>query len=156
MGRWESLIGRETMDRMDDFDELPSPSTASRKQDVLVGVLVWNMVATVAAWITFYEGPIYGGVTIVQAVGNSFATLLWCHLDAAERNEVLALGARILALLLGPLALIYYLPKTRGIRGGWTALGWALAYFFVLVIATSVVNIIVNLISDRIGLFTAK
>ena len=141
---------------MEVIDNRPPVDTVSRKRDVLVGVLVWNMVATVATWITMYEGPVYAGVTIVQAVGNSFATLLWCYLDAAERDEMLGVGTRLLALLLGPLALIYYLPKTRGLRGGWIALGWALGYFFVLVLATSVVNIIVNLISDRMGIFTAQ
>lgn len=138
---------------MEVIDNRPPVNTGWRKRDVLIGVLVWNLVGTVASWIAMYEGPVYAGVSIVQAVGNSVATLLWCHLDSAERKAELGPGLRLLALLLGPLVLFYYLPKTRGTKDGLKALARAGVLFAVLIVLTSVVNVVLALIDDRMGLF---
>ena len=138
---------------MEVIDNRPPLNTGWRKRDVLVGVLVWNLVGSIASWIAMYEGPVYAGVSIVQAVGNSVGTLLWCHLDAAERKAELGPGLRLLALLLGPLVLFYYLPKTRGTKDGLKALGRAGVLFAVLIVLTSVVNVVLALIDDRMGLF---
>ncbi|MEP7214576.1 MAG: hypothetical protein ABI791_15985 [Acidobacteriota bacterium] len=141
---------------MEVIDNRPPVHKGPRKRDVLVGVLVWNLVGTAAGWIAMYEGPVYGGVSIVQALGNSVATLVWCYIDAAERDFKLGPGVRLMALLLGPLALFYYLPISRGFKAGMTALGRAAVFFAVLILLTSVVNIILNLISDRMGLFAGQ
>ena len=138
---------------MEVIDNRPPVYTVTRKRDVLVGVLVWNLVATVATWIATGSGPVYDGVAIFQAVGNTVATLIWCHIDAIERGVTLGLGFRLLTILLGPLTLFYYLPQSRGFKEGMKALGRAVLLFLALIILTSLVNIILALVSDRMGLF---
>ncbi|HMJ08524.1 MAG TPA: hypothetical protein VK468_05940 [Pyrinomonadaceae bacterium] len=140
---------------MEVIDNRPPRFTVSRKRDVLVGVVVWNVVGTIASWIATGSGPVYSGVIIFQAVGNTVATLIWCHIDAAERGIKLGPGFRLLAILLGPLSLIYYLPRYHGFKPGLIALCRAFGFIVATIIFLTLVNVVLALISDRMGLFVA-
>jgi hypothetical protein len=143
------------MGAMDEMERVRSPYTVSNKRDVLFAALVWNVVATIAVWISTGDGPVYAGVAIFQTVGNSVATLVWCHIDAVEHGVTLGPGFRLLILLFGPLIFFYYMPKSRGFKGGVIAIGRACGFLVVLILVTSMVNIVLALISDRMGLFAA-
>ena len=138
---------------MEATGERPPAYTASKKRDVLIGALVWNAVGTIATWIATGAGPVYEGVAIVQAVGNAVATLLWCHIDAAEHDIKLGPGFRLLVIFLSPLALIYYLFRSRGFRQGLVAIARAIAFVFALAAMMVVIEIALAPVSDRMGVF---
>jgi hypothetical protein len=86
-------------------------------------------------------------------VGYVVALILWIHADARERNIPLSAGFRLAVIFLGLFTLTYYLFRSRGFKGGFISIGWLLLYFIALLVLSIIVNIVLALISDRLGMF---
>ena len=126
---------------------------ANNKRNVLIGILVLSVASNFAQWLAVVSEPLYSAVSILTAIGYTVGTLIWCHIDAQERNINLGPGFRILLIVLGPIALIYYLFKSRGFFRGFISLGWMTAFFVLILLLNMITSLILALISDRLGLF---
>jgi len=138
---------------METIDTAGAVYTVSKKRNVLIGVLIWNVAGTLAAWLAAPSMDLMSAISIFHAVGNTVATLVWCHIDARERNVILGPGFRLLTILLGPLTLLYYLPRSRGIKRGLIALCWATGFILLGLIVVTISNLLLALISDPFGIF---
>ena len=122
----------------------PNSSSMYRgsKRNVLLAMVVFTVAANFAAqW--FETNPSFNQiVTFFTAIGYGFLILLWCSLDSRERNENLGQGFRILLIVFGALALLFYLFKSRGFKKGLVSTGYALLFFLGLVIVGSITIII--------------
>jgi len=90
------------------------------------------------------HGPGDFAMTLVTALGSGVLVLLWCHYDSRQHNQPLGPGFRWLVILLGPLALLFYLFKSRGVKGAWPAIGAAVALLAGLVVMEAVVYALVT------------
>jgi hypothetical protein len=135
-----------------DIIESPAVYKANSKRNVLIAITALVVASSIAGWLAVVSEPVYSAVAIFTALGYTVGTLIWCHIDARERGISLGPGFRFLAILLGPLALIYYLFRSRGFARGFIAVGWMLAFVVILFVVNIVVNVVLALISDRLGL----
>lgn len=74
---------------------------ANNKRNVLIGILVLSVASNFAQWLAVVSEPLYSAVSILTAIGYTVGTLIWCHIDAQERNINLGPGFRILLIVLG-------------------------------------------------------
>ncbi len=134
----------------------PPEYKAKSKRNLLIGVLILTVVSTFALWLAVFSEPVSGAVNIFAGLGYTVAILICCHIDAREGDIPLGPGFRIFVILLGPIALTYYLFRSRGLKRGFVSLGLVLAFFLLIFILQTTVNLILALISDRLGLFVVR
>jgi len=89
------------------------------------------------------RGPGDLAMTLVTALGAGVLVLVWCHYDSRQHNRPLGPGFRWLVILLGPLALLLYLVRTRGVKSGWRAIGSAMLLLVGLVFMEAFVYAVV-------------
>jgi hypothetical protein len=126
---------------------------AHNKRNILIGIGVLSVVTLIAKWLAVSSEAAYGAVSILSTVGFVVGMILWVHADAWERNMRLSRGFKIALILLGIFTLIYYLFKSRGFVAGIIAVGWLFLYIAALFILNAIVNVVLALISDRLGIF---
>jgi hypothetical protein len=124
-----------------------SPYSSVNKRNILIGAVLWNVASDICLWAGGFSQQVGGLVLLIFAVGNAVAILLWCHQDATEYGVKLGPGFRILTILLGPIALVYYLFKSRGFVRGLVATGYAALYFLGIIAANFLVNFGIALVS---------
>ena len=136
---------------MDHTSNSQSVYKASNKRNILIGGVLLNIVGQIALQIAL-RGTVeaYQLISIILAVGNTVAMLLWCHADARERDIKLGAGFRIFIILLGPITLIYYLFRSRGLKNGFIAIGWMILYFILVYVVTIATNLIFIFIYNRL------
>ncbi len=131
----------------------PNEYKASNKRNVLCAILALAVGSTLVDWMAAGSMIVYQVTSIFTAIGYVVGTLIWCHIDARDRNVPLGQGFRILVILLGPIALIYYLFKSRGFTRGIISVAWMVGFILTIFVIATIENIILALISDRLGLF---
>jgi hypothetical protein len=136
-----------------EFTQAPAEYKADNKRNIIIGIAVWTAVSVVADWIAVESETAYRLSTILSGIGYVVGLILWVHADARKRNIPLSAGFRIAAIIFGFFALIYYLFRSRGFSGGFISIGWLLLYIVALLVLSIIVNIVLALISDRLGLF---
>ena len=67
-------------------------------------------------------------VDIVFIILENLAVFIWCGLDSRERGYKLHRLFGFAVIFLGLVALVYYLFRSRGLRGGFVSFGWLLVY----------------------------
>ena len=122
--------------------ENPQVYKANNKRNILIALAILQVASTLAQWLLVFSENAFLAATIFAALGFTVGVLIWCHIDARERGISLGGGFRILMILVMPVALIYYLFKSRGFAGGLVSIGWSIGFFIVLI----VVNVVVNLL----------
>ena len=123
---------------------------ASNKRNILIFGVLLNVAGQIALTIAGGSLPAYQLISILLTIGIAVAMLLWCHADARERDIKLGPGFRILIILLGPIAVIYYLFRSRGLKKGFIALGWMILYFILVYVIVIAANIIFLIIYNRL------
>ncbi len=114
---------------------------------VLIGLTLFWFISSFVNLLAAQEGLAFSVILLLSAIGWGVGILFWCKIDAEERGEELTTGLQIGIVAFGIFALIYYLFKTRGGRGGVSAIGWLLlyavcAYLLVVIMATVTVMIL--------------
>jgi hypothetical protein len=77
--------------------------------------------------------------------------LMWAKIDANERRYELSRFFTLAVVIFGVFAIIYYLFRSRGARGGLISFGWLILYGLALVVALSLVSAIVTVVLVMIG-----
>ncbi len=79
----------------------------------------------------------------IVAIGLNIFAYVWIRMDSQERRYELHKYFSYAVVVFGTLALIYYLFRSRGFRGGIVSLGWLLLYviptFLVVIIVSAVI-----------------
>ena len=109
--------------------------------------------SAIAQWAFIYVRNAYELITIFTAIGFTVGVLIWCHIDARERGITLGQGFRIAVILLMPIALTYYLFRSRGFAGGLLGLLYAFGFYVLMVLTSVITDFVLALISDRLHLF---
>lgn len=78
-------------------------------------------------------------VGLVTAIFLNVLTLMWCKLDSDGRKYKPGQPFTFAVVILGLFALLYYLFRSRGVKGGLISTGWLILY----VIGLSVVSVVV-------------
>ena len=95
---------------------------------VLIGLTLFWFVNGLFSLIAPQLGIAAGIIFLLSALGWGIGIFYWCMIDAKERGDELSGSEKVVIVLLGFLALIWYLFHTRGAKGGFKALGWILLY----------------------------
>ena len=93
--------------------------------NVMLAVFAITIFTVIASAITAGNEQLYSAVTLIATVAYGVSILVWCSVDARDRGFPLGFGFRLFIVLFGVLALIFYLFKTRGLREGFVAVGYA-------------------------------
>jgi len=131
----------------------PQIYKANNKRNVLLAMIGLVLGSAIAQWAFIYVRNAYELITIFTAIGFTVGVLIWCHIDARERGTTLGQGFRIAVILLMPIALIYYLFRSRGFAGGLLGLLYAFGFYVLMVVTSVITDFVLALISDRLHLF---
>lgn len=139
---------------MDDPIKISRPYSIKYKRNIVVAIFVIQAITDVASWIAgpYFETP-YNIIAFLGGFGILVAVLIWCHTDAAERNIKVGMGFRIAMISLMPVALIYYLVKSRGWRRGLISVLKVIGLYALLLIFSTILNLCLALFEDRMGFF---
>ena len=95
---------------------------------VLAAMTFFWFISSVVNILAAASEPGNSVIFLLSTIGWGIGILFWTKIDADERGEKLTTGLQIGLVAFGIFALIYYLFKTRGGRGGARSLGWMLIY----------------------------
>ncbi len=95
-------------------------------------------------------------IDIVLTLGLNIFAFAWCRLDATERNYKLHQYFSYVVVLFGTLALLYYLFRSRGFRGGLVSTGWLILYTVLCFGGSMVVAAILVLLAVLAGVVPAE
>ena len=112
--------------------------------NVMLAVLAITVFSVIALGIAANNEPLYNGIKLVATVAYGVAMLVWCTVDSRDRGTELGFGFRILIVLLGVFALVYYLFKTRGLKGGFVSIAYTHIFFVATIIISSLIAMAFN------------
>lgn len=112
--------------------------------NVMLAVLAITIFSVVALGIASNNEPLYNGIRLVATVAYGVAILIWCTVDSRGRGIELGYGFRIVIVFFGVFALVFYLFKTRGLKQGFVSVGYALLFFIVTILVSSLVAVVFN------------
>jgi hypothetical protein len=112
------------------------------KRNVRAGVIIFTVIANIFALWFEKNPPVSQIITFFTAIGYGIFILLWCSFDSRERNEDLGAGFRILLVIFGAFALLFYLFKSRGFKKGLISIGYLLLFLLILVLVNTITIII--------------
>lgn len=97
------------------------------------------------------ENQVSESANIILGLLLNLFALMWAKIDADERGYELSRYFTLAVLFLGVFAIIYYLFRSRGARGGITSLGWMVLYGLALTIVLSIISAIITIILVMLG-----
>ena len=114
------------------------------KQRILFIYIPLVAFASMMSGIVFGDDQIVAFANLILGIVLSVLALLWARIDAEERGYALSPFFTLAVVLFSIFAIIYYLLRSRGVRGGLISIGWLILYilatFVALVIVSSVVT----------------
>jgi hypothetical protein len=116
--------------------------------NTLVAAFAITIFSSGATMIAANNEPLMGGVTLITTMAYGVAILWWCLVDARERNIPMGLGLRVVIVLFGIIALVYYLFKSRGMRQGFISTGYTFLLLIAMFIVSTLVVIIFGALTD--------
>ena len=119
--------------------KIQSNQTKNKQFAILGALLVFTLSNFAFVWFE-NNASLEPIISIASVIGLGFCILLWCKLDSIERNQSLSAVFRVCLVLFGIFALVVYLFKTRGFKGGLIAFG----YFLIIVIGFAIVSTLIN------------
>ena len=123
--------------------EINYSNSYSQKKLIIIVVAVVLFVVTSPLPLILGESSAATQLTsLLMAIALNLLVFAWCHYDCLERNQTFGAGWRLLLILLGALALLIYLPKSRGFKQGLIAIGKALLIFVVMIIGSIIATIL--------------
>jgi heme/copper-type cytochrome/quinol oxidase subunit 4 len=81
-------------------------------------------------------------ISLFLAIGLNVAAFAWCRMDSRERRYELHRFFPFAVIIFGWLALIYYLFRSRGARGGLISTAWFALYAILLFLGAIIVDTI--------------
>ncbi len=90
-------------------------------------------------------------VDLIGGIAINFLTFAWCRIDSAERGYDLHRFFPIATIVFGFLPLLYYLFRSRGLRGGMTSTGWFVLYVICCITASSLLALLILLVLVMTG-----
>jgi hypothetical protein len=132
---------------MDNPDNNSQALYSENTWNVMLAVLAITIFSVIALGIAVNNEPLYNGIKLVATIAYGVAMLVWCTVDSRERGIELGYGFRIFIVLLGVLALIFYLFKTRGLKGGFVSIGYAFLFFLATIFISSIVAMVFNVLT---------
>ncbi|MGE0247545.1 MAG: hypothetical protein AB7Q37_18125 [Pyrinomonadaceae bacterium] len=87
----------------------------------------------------------------IAGIGFNILTFAWCRIDSKERGYRLHRYFVFATIVFGLLALLYYLFRSRGFRGGLISIGWFLLYTVLSTVVSGAFAIIILLTLASIG-----
>jgi len=137
--------------------ETPKPSIATKKRWLLFvyapAVTVVSLVIGII--IDYYAGGSRVG-DIIGTIALNIVAFVWIRLDSSERDYKLHRLFAYAVVIFGTLALIYYLFRSRGFRGGMISALWLLLYIVLLIIGSMIIGLIIMLILVLVGLLPVE
>jgi hypothetical protein len=137
---------------LEEIEPIKSEYSVTSKGKVLIGIVGVLFGYSLLTWLFAFSEIAAALISILTGVAFSVCILLWCHTDAAERNVKIGYGFRIAVILCAPIALAYYLFKSRGFIEGIVAFAKGFVFYLVVSIASGVFLMVLSLFDDRLGL----
>ena len=135
------------------IDRSPDGVADDKRKAIIAFILVF-FADTIARWVIgLGNQPAEVILALFTLIGTSLAVLFWCKADARYRNFETGKFFPLAIIILGFLALLWYLFRARGVGGGLTAAGKG----FLLLLAVAFTSAFIEfalafLIEDRTGL----
>lgn len=128
----------------------PSPFLTDKRKVLFIYVplfLTFITILSVVFATVLEEDKVKSQVfDLVTGVGLNICAFAWCRFDSRERAYQLSRHFPIAIVLLGAFALLYYLFRSRGFKGGFLAVGWLILYIAICVAAVSIVGVIIMIV----------
>ncbi len=94
-------------------------------------------------------------IDLIAGIALNILTFAWCRTDSEERGYSLHRFFPIATIIFGFLALLYYLFRSRGFRGGAISTGWFALYAVCSIIASGIVAMTILLALVMTGAVSA-
>ena len=86
------------------------------------------------------RGGVFKTINLISILVLNILEFMWCRIDSRERSYKLHRFFSYSVIIFGILAVIYYLFRSRGFRGGLVSVAWILLYAVLLVLTIIVVS----------------
>ncbi len=143
-----------------DMEEIPHPhpnmfSTEKRRLlfIYLPAFILVSLIASIAIDELAGENRV---MDIVMSLGLNISAFAWCRMDSRERGYDLHRFFPFAIIIFGFLALLYYLFRSRGFRGGLIATGWLILYVVLCLAAVILVGLIIVTVLLLTGLVSSE
>lgn len=136
--------------------EPPKKLSAEKRKLLLVYIpifLLFSLIVTTV--IDEVAGESRAMDVLLSIVMNIFA-FAWCRIDSRERGYELHRLFPFAIIIFGFLALIYYLFRSRGFRGGLVSTLWLLLYAVLSLAAVMIVALIIVIFLMVTGLISPE
>lgn len=100
------------------------------KSIILIIAALFSVLMTSLMVIFDIGTPQHNLFRIIDVLGLGILIFAWTYYDSIERNQLISPRLRILLVIFGTIALIYYLFKSRGLKNGLISIG-KLALFWI-------------------------
>lgn len=95
-------------------------------------------------------------VDVMGTLGLNILAFAWCRIDSRERGYKLHRYFSYAVVILGTLALLYYLFRSRGFRRGLVSTGWLVLYILLCLVAALIVATVILVVLAVIGVMPSK
>lgn len=132
------------MDEITFHDNVPATQTSevfkSEKRWLLfVYIPIFVTVGSVIGIIFDNHKDFSRLVDVILTLGLNIFSFAWCRMDSRERGYELHRYFPFAVIIFGTFALLYYLFRSRGFRGGLISIGWLILYAVLVVVAASII-----------------
>ena len=121
-----------------------APLTEKRK--ILFVYIPLVGLASMMAGFLIRDDQIANAVEIVFAIVINVFALMWARIDAGERRYELSPHFTLMVVLFGVFAIIYYLLRSRGSKGGLISTLWLILYAVALTVALGLISAIIAIV----------
>jgi len=91
-------------------------------------------------------------IDLLLTLGLNYAAYVWIRIDSEESGYELHYVFAFAVIILGLLALLYYLFRSRGFRGGLISTGWFLLYAATCFVATIILSLVISIALVLVGI----
>ena len=95
-------------------------------------------------------------VNVLLTLGLNIFAFVWCRIDGRERTYEFHQLFPVAVIILGLVAVLYYLFRSRGLQGGLISTGWLLLYMAVCFVMITIVGVIVLIVLALTGVISPE
>ena len=124
----------------------------TEKRKILLIYIPLVAFASLMAGVVFGQNQAVGLAQLFFGIVINVLGLWWARIDAEERHYELSRHFTLAVVIFGIFAIIYYLLRSRGVRGGLISIGLLISYIVGVLFALIVVGSIITVLMVAAGL----
>jgi hypothetical protein len=138
-------------------ETVPSKQSLNEKRWLLfVYVPVFTTFLVTMSVIFEQDQGLTSLVNVLLTLGLNIFAFVWCRIDGRERNYKFHQLFPVAVIILGLVAVLYYLFRSRGFSGGLVSTGWLLLYMAACFVMVTIVGVIMLIVLASTGVISPE